>query len=171
MRINLPYKISLTITIITFFLLNSCSSTKLKNQEIEKKSIYQLILNDIKNSPEFNKFKKNNCDKFIVGKYSYSFCSFFIHDNVEIKSLYNKYCKSRGLENINENAPENLNIYSDNGRKCFIAYFSEILEGKIIVSVIYKKDERAYGYTELTYYYDLSNKQVKKINAFELIVN
>jgi hypothetical protein len=171
MRINLPSKNLLTITILSLFILNSCSSTKLKNQEFENKSIYQLILIDIKSSPEFNKFKKNNCDKFLVGKYSYSFCSFFINDNMELKSLYDKYCKSRSLENINENAPENLNKYSDKGRKYYIVYFSEILEEKIIVNIIDKRDENAFGYTDLTFYYDLSNKKIDKMNSFETIIN
>lgn len=155
--------------IISLTLMQSCATTK-SNKQYD--SIYRTIMDDIKTTPEFGEFKDNEgveCSNFSVAKYEYHLCEFSIFfEDKSIKEAYREKCMDMDLSTLKTDK-ENLEDFSDKGKKCFIVHFSEKINNRIIVEIIAKKNKDKIGYESLHFLYNINNNQVKKLEGIEVV--
>jgi hypothetical protein len=166
---------NLNLIITVFFsIILSCNTTKNENA-IENLSVYENVIKDIKSSKDFNQFSKRRnilCSNFYVQKYDYSICGFGqMFKDEKFNQDYKEICDEDYDLVKYDSSISNLDKFSDKGENCFIIYFSEIVNNRILVEVISKDDESKSGHESLYYLYliEESNNKVKLIESIKVI--
>lgn len=170
-------KCEFLIIILVMLSINySCSSNK---KALQVKSVYELIIDDIKKDNSFKEFIKkyeNNCQGLRVSRYEYHICEFRDFSGDEIKSkdlvrLRSQLCENYDIYEDHNYLKKNLNQYSEKGEKCFQIYFSEKLINKIVVKIRAIETLKNFGYDTLNYIYEVNNGNVKQVDSYGFKVN